>query len=63
MADDATQRVHHHARTSHPAEVPVGSVVTLCGLTLSGPRPDASSLPCCPMCAAEMEVLGHRCRW
>lgn len=59
---EVTDRVHHHARTSHDELVPPGSIRTLCGLLLSGPRPEAASLPCCAMCAAEMESLGHRCR-
>jgi len=36
-------------------------IVTLCGLRLSGKRPDAAALPCCPMCNAEMGALGKRC--
>lgn len=53
------ERVHHHA---HEEQVTVGAIVTLCGLTLDGPRPQARSMPCCPMCGAEMEALGQRCR-
>lgn len=60
--DDPTQRVHHHARTSHDELLPAGAIRTLCGMTLSGPRPEAADLPCCAMCGAEMEALGHRCR-
>lgn len=59
---DANQRVHHHARTDHDEQLPAGSVLTLCGLRMSGPRPEAAELPCCPMCNAEMAALGHRCR-
>jgi tRNA(Ile2) C34 agmatinyltransferase TiaS len=56
---DANERVHHHA---HTEQVKPGAVVTLCGLVLEhGPRPDAASMPCCPMCGAEMEALGQRC--
>jgi hypothetical protein len=51
----AEDRVHHHARTGSdlkPADS--GTIVTLCGLHLPGPRAGAAKLPCCPMCALTM---------
>ena len=61
-ADDDTDpnnRVHHHARVGddHPRHAD-GSFLTLCGLRIQ-PRPDAATLPCCPMCATAM---GRPCR-
>lgn len=51
----AEDRVHHHARVGDDGEpIGAGTIVTLCGLRLPGPRPGAAELPCCPMCALTM---------
>ena len=57
---DTDDRVHHHARID-PDGALAGSnkILTLCGLRLARPRPDAALLPCCPLCAARM---GRPCR-
>ena len=55
---DANDRVHHHARTGDGAiEYGDGSFQALCALRIT-PRPDAGTLPCCPMCAL---VIGRFC--
>ena len=59
LDDDANNRVHHHARVGdehlHESD---RSFTTLCGLRITA-RPEASKLPCCPMCAL---VMGRPCR-
>ena len=55
---DANDRVHHHAYVDDGAiDFGDGSFQTLCGLRIT-PRPDAGTLPCCPMCAL---VIGKPC--
>lgn len=49
----AEERVHHHARLDDPRSASAGEFITLCGLRVRR-RPDAASMPCCPMCAASM---------
>ena len=57
---DPNDRVHHHARIgADGALAGTGTIVTLCGLRLARPRPEAAQLPCCPMCAQRM---GRPCR-
>lgn len=56
---DANDRVHHHAWVGDEApRGSDGSFQTLCGLRIT-PRPDAGTLPCCPMCGM---VMGKPCR-
>jgi len=51
----AEDRVHHHALIGDGHDpIDGGTIVTLCGLHLPGPRPEAATLPCCPMCALSM---------
>lgn len=59
--DDPTQRVHHHARLDGERSISGGSIITLCGLSLAGPRPGAAEMPCCPMCAMQMGSVGRTC--
>ena len=56
---DPNDRVHHHARVGDQRKAGDRAILTLCGLWLDGPRPEAASLPCCPMCAQKM---GAACR-
>lgn len=60
VESDPTDRVHHHARIDADGAL-AGSdtILTLCGLRLARPRPEAARLPCCPMCA---ERMGGPCR-
>ena len=51
----AEDRVHHHARVGGGQDpIATGTIITLCGLHLPGPRPGAAKLPCCPLCALSM---------
>ena len=51
----AEDRVHHHARVEGSRDpIATGTIITLCGLHLPGPRPGAAKLPCCPLCALSM---------
>lgn len=51
----AEDRVHHHARVDGEGRLSdSGHILTLCGLRLAAPRPEAAQLPCCPMCALTM---------
>lgn len=54
---DANDRVHHHARLDDEGAIGGGEFTTLCGLRITA-RPDAATLPCCPMCAL---VMGRAC--
>ena len=58
---DPEDRVHHHARVGDERKAKGRPIITLCGLELSGPRPDAATLPCCPLCAAKMGAAGKTC--
>lgn len=56
VGDVLTDGVHHHSKLrDRPRQIAGESVRTLCGITKCR-VPDAWERPCCPMCAAVMDV-------